>query len=55
MKIEFQNSVRRLSFLCHLPGIKIAWINSSCVITEIQLVLNLKIASNQRAVIDLEI
>ena len=27
MKIEFENSVRRLSFLCHLPDIKIAWIN----------------------------
>ena len=27
MKVEFENSVRRLSFLCHLPDIKIAWIN----------------------------
>ena len=27
MKIEFQNSIRRLSFLCRLPDIKIAWIN----------------------------
>ena len=27
MKIEFENSVRRLSFLCRLPDIKIAWIN----------------------------
>ena len=28
MKIEFQNSIRRLTFLCSLPDIKIAWINS---------------------------
>ena len=27
MKIEFENSIRRLSFLCRLPYIKIAWIN----------------------------
>ena len=27
MKIEFKNSIRRLSFLCCLLGIKIAWIN----------------------------
>ena len=27
MKIEFQNSVARLSFLCHIKGIKIAWMN----------------------------
>ena len=27
MKIKFENSIRRLSFLCHLPDIKIAWIN----------------------------
>ena len=27
MKIEFENSIRRLSFLCRLTGIKIAWIN----------------------------
>ena len=27
MKIDFKNSIRRLSFLCHLPDIKIAWIN----------------------------
>ena len=27
MKIEFENSIRRLSFLCRLPDIKIAWIN----------------------------
>ena len=26
-KIEFQNSIRRLSFLCRLPDIKIAWVN----------------------------
>ena len=26
MKIEFESSIRRLSFLCHLPDIKIAWI-----------------------------
>ena len=25
--IEFQNSVVRYSFLCHITGIKIAWIN----------------------------
>ena len=28
MKIEFGNSIRRLSFLCCLLDIKIAWINS---------------------------
>ena len=27
MKIDFENSIRRLSFLCCLPDIKIAWIN----------------------------
>ena len=27
MKIEFENSIRRLSFLCRLTDIKIAWIN----------------------------
>ena len=27
LKIEFENSIRRLSFLCCLPDIKIAWIN----------------------------
>ena len=27
MKIEFQNSVKRLSCLCRLTDIKIAWIN----------------------------
>ena len=27
MKIEFQNSIRRLSFLCRLTDIKIAWLN----------------------------
>ena len=27
MKIEFENSIRRLSILCPLPEIKIAWIN----------------------------
>ena len=27
MNIEFQNSIRRLNFLCCLPDIKIAWIN----------------------------
>ena len=27
MKIEFENLVRRLSFLCHLIDIKVAWIN----------------------------
>ena len=26
MKIEFENSVRRLRFLCRLMDIKIAWI-----------------------------
>ena len=28
MKIEFENSIRRLSFLCRLTDIKITWINS---------------------------
>ena len=27
MKIEFENSIRRLSYLSHLPDIKIAWMN----------------------------
>ena len=27
MKIEFENSIRRLSILCHLPDIKTAWRN----------------------------
>ena len=27
IKIEFEDSFGRLSFLCHLPDIKIAWIN----------------------------
>ena len=27
MKIKFENSIRRLSFLCRLQDIKIAWIN----------------------------
>ena len=27
MKIEFENSIRRFSFLYHLPEIKIIWIN----------------------------
>ena len=27
MKIEFQNSIVRLSFLCHITDIKIAWVN----------------------------
>ena len=26
MKVEFENSIKRLSFLCRLPDIKIAWI-----------------------------
>ena len=33
MKIEFENSVTRLSFLCRLPDIKIASINSRmCIV-----------------------
>ena len=27
IKVEFENSIRRLSFLCCLTGIKIGWIN----------------------------
>ena len=27
VKIEFENSIIRLSFLCHLTDIKIAWMN----------------------------
>ena len=27
MKIEFENSIRRLRFLCRLPDTNIAWIN----------------------------
>ena len=33
MKIEFENTIRRLSFLCRLPDIKIAWINPRCSIS----------------------
>ena len=32
MKIEFKNWIKRLSFLCRLPDIKIAWINPCLVI-----------------------
>ena len=28
MKIEFENSIRKLSFLCDLLDFKVAWINS---------------------------
>ena len=28
MKIKFENSIRRLTFLCSLPDTKIVWINS---------------------------
>ena len=38
MKIEFENSIRRLSFLCRQTDIKITWINpcrSSCVLSNI--------------------
>ena len=34
MKIEFENSIRRLSFLCCLADIKIAWINP-CILKNI--------------------
>ena len=27
MKSEFENSIRRLSILCRIPDIRIAWIN----------------------------
>ena len=27
MRIDFENSNRRFSFLCHLPDIQIVWIN----------------------------
>ena len=33
MKIEFKNSIRRLSILRRLPDIKIAWINPWCYVT----------------------
>ena len=32
MKTEIENSIRRLSFLCHLPVIKTAWINPWLVV-----------------------
>ena len=32
MRIEFQNSIRRLGSLCRLPDIKIVWINPWLVI-----------------------
>ena len=38
IKIEFQNSIARLSFLCCITEIKIAWINP-CV--DIQFILQL--------------
>ena len=34
MKIEFENSMRRLNFLCSLMDIKIAWINPCVNIQE---------------------
>ena len=37
VKIEFENSIRRLSFLCHLTDIKIAWINPCIVAYRTQL------------------
>ena len=40
MKIEFLNSIVRLSFLCHITDIKIAWINP-CI-----LMINLKHHNN---------
>ena len=36
MKIEFENSVRRLNFMCRLPDIKIAWINPWLYLTDVQ-------------------
>ena len=45
MKIEFDNSVRRLSFLCRLTDIRIAWINPwQCGFLFLILTLN-KVAS----------
>ena len=40
MKIEFENSSRRFSFLYHLPDVKIAWINP-CQYTAIICKINL--------------
>ena len=35
MKIQFENSIRRLSFLCPLPDIKIACINPWHVLSQV--------------------
>ena len=40
MKIEFQNTIRRLNFLCHLTDIKIAWINPCIAKSFIELSVN---------------
>ena len=36
MKIEFQNSITRLSFSCRITDIKIAWINPWCLLGHFQ-------------------
>ena len=41
MKIEFENSIRRLSILCRLPDIRIAWINPSARSCSLQKLLQL--------------
>ena len=33
MKIQFQNSIVRLSFLCHVTDIKISWVNPWSIFT----------------------
>ena len=35
MKMDFENSIRKLSFLCRLLDIKIAWINPRYIHTYI--------------------
>ena len=39
MKIEFENLIRRLSFLCHLADTKTAWINLCIYIVFIYIIL----------------
>ena len=40
IKIEFENSIRRLSFLYYLPDIRIAWINPWSCMTSTNYVAN---------------
>ena len=53
MTIEFENSIRRLSFLYHLPDVKIARINLTLRASKIYLriymnILNLKLQGSSK-------